>query len=306
MNRWRGTGFAYTPEALRRGWIELYLDEKVLAAPLGWRKPRRVFVCSMTDLFADFVSGEWIDRVFAVMALTPRHTYQVLTKRPERMRGHLTPQPPLQGERGSARSAGERVWREADRIACAHRLGEGHPSAEYLYDGPKHARWPLPNVIVMVSVEDQATADARIPALLDTPAALRGISLEPMIGAVDLNHIQIEKQCLDWVICGGESGPDARPMHPDWVRAVRDQCVAAGVAFFFKQWGRWFPRSEWEHNPELVLPDDCDAYTDSPHTRVLEGLDGLEPMHDVGKKAAGRMLDGRVWDEQPGLQAEWN
>jgi len=257
-----GTGLEY--KAGHTGSLDIFVDVVALAKPLGWKKPRRIFVCSMTDLFGDFHSDEMIDRVFAIMALCRQHTFQVLTKRPERMRAYL------------------------DRRAESVR--------EQMENGPGWSRfagleWPLPNVWLGVSVEDQETAAARIPVLLETPAACRFISAEPLIGPVDLgllddggwtlaaltgvfvdpnlggSHGVIRHgPSLDWVIVGGESGPaaDVRRMHPDWVRRIRDDCAAAGVAFFFKQWG----------------------------THDAAG----EP---VGKKAAGDRLDGAVHHAWP-------
>ncbi len=299
-----GTGLRFKPG--HRKDIQLFLDERTLDAPLRWKKPRMVFVCSMTDLFADFVPDEWIDRMFATMALCPRHTFQVLTKRPQRMLEYVGT-PDVYSRVGTACAE---MWRA--------------PLTE--------EQWPLPNVWLGVSVEDQAAANARVPHLLATPAAIRFLSCEPLLGPIDLTGLGVpthvhhhphndqstpEKRAalaaivhaaakqmgpaLDWVICGGESGPDARPMHPDWARSLRDQCAVAGVAFFFKQWGEWFPRDQWEHNPTLVLPDDCDAYHNNERTRVFgDGLNGFVPCHRVGKSRAGRLLDGCEWNEMPG------
>lgn len=203
----------------------------ILERPLSWQKPRRVFVNSMGDLSHESVPDEWIDHVFAVMALAPQHTFQVLTKRSARMREYLS------GE------ALRRVARAANRIRTVDGL----------------IGWPLPNVWLGVTAEDQTRANERIPDLLATPAAVRFVSCEPMLGPVDLTQIgggytifdslsgreethsgSLYKRVpsLDWVICGGESGPNARPMHPDWARGLRDQCAAAGVPFHFKQWGK--------------------------------------------------------------------
>lgn len=184
-----------------------------LDAPLHWRKSRRVFVNSMSDLFHEQVPDEFICDVFAVMARTPQHTYQVLTKRPERM--------------------WEFCSREAhwwgNRAGIAHRADYGKP---------------LPNVWLGVSVENQHWADERIPVLLRTPAAVRFISAEPLLGPVDLSLWTGCKDptcdCaswLDWVIVGGESGRVRRSFELEWARSLRDQCRDAGVAFFFKQTG---------------------------------------------------------------------
>lgn len=184
-----------TPSGPRwTGKVELI--ESKLTEPLHWKKPQRVFVNSMSDLFHEALPDEAIDRVFAVMADCPHLTFQILTKRPERML----------------------KW-----FSSGLQMKVNPP-------------WSDPNVWIGVSVEDQATADARIPLLLQTPAAIRFVSYEPALGPVDFRK-ETWTAGLDWIIAGGESGPGARPPHPDWFRSVRDQCAAAGVAFFFKQWG---------------------------------------------------------------------
>lgn len=227
-----------------------------LTEPFGWRKPRKVFVNSMSDLFHDNFSDEFIARVWAVMAATPQHTYQVLTKRHGRMRSLL-----------SSPSFAELVttwaWRDGVR-----------PSTPVV-------QLPAPNVWLGVSVETQEWANRRVPALLETPAAERFISAEPLLGPVDLTRLLprpngpfidalsgdvISRKgevyaaapgCVDWVIVGGESGPEHRTIDGEWVRSLRDQTNAAGRAFLFKQWGG--------HTP----------------------------------KSGGRELDGRTWDEFP-------
>ncbi len=204
-------------------------------------------------------------------------------------------------------------------------------------------RWPLPNVWLGTSIEDQATADARIPHLLATPAAVRFVSAEPLLGSVDLTWHLTPKRwgidfadevgpaaewgdvpALDWVIVGGESGHGARPMHPDWARSLRDQCVSAGVAFFFKQWGEWGAGSVNISTGERVFRafPDFQTWVNKASTWVNGGIcldakgrqcsigadmmrardEGAFPvtiMHRVGKKASGRFLDGRTWDQMP-------
>lgn len=236
-----------------------------LNLPFSWRRPRKVFVNSMSDLFHDAVSADYIAEVFAVMAATPQHTYQVLTKRHGRMRSLL---------RNS-------VFEEEVYDALMDLPGGQQAIDE------QRVRWPLPNVWLGVSTENQAWADVRIPALLDTPAAVRWISAEPLLGPIGLRavrgldgqyghrgmhhgpgtpgcprelHHHHDDRCefpLDWVVVGGESGPGARPMRPEWARALRDQCSDVGVPFLFKQWGGRTPKS------------------------------------------GGRELDGRTWDEYP-------
>lgn len=218
-----------------------------LADPLRWRRPRRIFVNSMSDLFHDGVTDEQIAAVFGVMSAASHHTFQVLTKRPERMRRFMA------ADDGPDLVAA--ACAELDRVGFNRGCGSAFEPDE----------WPPRNVWLGVSVEDQATADERIPHLLETPAAVRFLSVEPMLGPVDFtkvpgfNRVGLELSSR-WVICGGESGPGARPMQPEWVRAIREQCRIAAVPFFFKQWG------------------------------------------GVNKKAAGRELDGRTWDEMPRVQ----
>ena len=211
----------------RRG-FEVATHPETLIEPLRWRKPRLVFVNSMSDLFHEAVPDGFIASVFDVMGRTPRHVYQILTKRPARARDFL---------------------RSPD---LRRRPGGG-------------VRLPLPNVWLGTSVEDQQTLDRRVVPLLETPAAVRWISAEPLLEAITVFSVDGPvdvcrggKSPLHWVVCGGESGPGARPMRPDWARSLRDQCAAAGVPFFFKQWG------------------------------------------GRNRKRAGRVLDGRTWDGMPG------
>ena len=258
--RWRGTpGHAY------ENGFDLQLRPERLDQPLRWHRPRRIFVNSMSDLFHDDVPDEFIAQVFAVMAATPRHTYQLLTKRHARMRSFL------RGECkcGAGHAPGVHLRSAIEWAATPH-------SPTYvpgLESGLYHrTQWPLLNVWLGVSVENQQWADIRVPALLDTPAAVRWLSCEPLLGPVDLtscNGVNALEQdwiggpgagsgaphpFVDWVVVGGESGPGARPMHPDWARSLRDQCTAADVPFFMKQAGAVLAR-EWGctdrkgHNP---------------------------------------------------------
>ena len=200
---------------------DMRLWEKALDQPLRWKKPRRIFVNSMSDLFHQSIPDAWIDRIFGVMAVCKHHRFQVLTKRAERMRDYLR----AGFEAREDRNLGAR-W----AYAAAAVLGPGKdigPSPDF----------PLPNVWLGVSVEDQPRADERIPLLLGTPAAVRWVSAEPLLGPVDLAVPLggVGGVRLDWVVAGSESGPGARACDLDWVRALRDQCSAAGVAFFWKQ-----------------------------------------------------------------------
>jgi len=218
-----------------------------LDAPLHWKKPQRVFVNSMSDLFHENVPDEFIDRVFGVMGWADKHTFQVLTKRPERMRRYLSDPDRL------------RRIEEASCIVCGATPGGlcGFPGDDCGLVG--FDEWPLPNVHLGVSVENQHWADVRIPLLLQTPAAVRFLSCEPLLAPVDLAPYSPEGvqwnwllpdgglgqenagddgEHVSWVIVGGESGPGARPMDIAWVRSIRDQCSAAGVALFVKQLGK--------------------------------------------------------------------
>lgn len=276
--RLAGTRLKHTPsrEGLTREtkagpvWTgEVRLNEQWLDQPLRWRRPRKIFVCAHGDLFAEEVPDEWIDRVFAVMALSPQHTFQVLTKRSARMREYLSD--PAATDR--VKRAYEAIVKEASGFDAA---AEGLAA---------HIHWPLPNVWLGVSAERQQEADERIPHLLATPAAIRFVSAEPLLGPIDfrpwlrrgdadlraidplaavlLGMAEEDgrawvRPALDQIIVGGESGKGARPMHPAWARAIRDQCADSGTAFFFKQWG------------------------------------------GVRSKANGRLLDGREWSDFPG------
>jgi protein gp37 len=282
-------------------------------------RSRRIFVNSMSDLFHPNVPDEWIDRIFAVMALCPQHTFQILTKRPERMLEYLSG---LLRGRISFHMATmiSRRWHKFPKMPDG--FWWSSDESRVLVSGGVGENWPLPNVQLGVSVEDQKTADERIPLLLQTPAAVRFISAEPLLGAVDLEQYVEAAFCIDasqreftvpalgWVICGGESGPGARPMHPDWARGLRDQCVAAGVPFFFKQWGEWIPWqpdggfSEWKSQAGKLM--DRHAFPDFKDPRVRDWTDGCfydgadMCVHQrVGKKAAGSLLDGREWKEFP-------
>lgn len=302
---------------------QVRFNERALTQPLRWCKPRRIFVCSTSDLFHEGVPDEWLDRVFAVMALAPQHTFMVLTKRPERARRYFE----------GYEEAGE--FHTGIRDA----LIEGAAQAIYAArTGEDPSLWlsvslPLPNVWLGTSIEDQATADARIPHLLATPAAVRFVSAEPLLGPVDLTldglscvpcpHCSDGSQdpetglvdcsrcddtgkgdevMIDLVIVGGESGPGARPMHPDWPRALRDQCIAAGAAFFFKQWGEWAPAMhDPEHGGYVLRQTEQVGPFDSWRAPAFDPdrLEGIN-WRRLGKKAAGRLLDGQVWDQMPG------
>ncbi len=313
----------------------LRLNEAHLLDPLQWREPQRVAVAYHGDLF--LAPDELIDRVFAVACLAHWHTLLTLTKRPAEMLLYIT-----------CRETRHRIAALIDDTSWLGYFDSGRPK----YDNQPHIAhcvrggdvvhqtqaWPPKNVWLGVSVEDQAVADARIPLLLQTPAAVRWASLEPMIGPVDLTtskggtlwiggqrgcgmkdrhgvhrHDERCRSGIDWVVLGGESGPGARPMHPDWARSIRDQCVAAGVPFYFKQWGEFRPIGCADPESE-----DCDAdaiETADRERTVMVYRDGRtesgddppsEPgayfMEPVGKRATGRLLDGREWSQMPEVQ----
>ena len=223
-----------------------------LAIPFGWQKPRRVFVDSMSDLFHADITNEQIAAVFGAMAATPRHTYQILTKRPARMVEWFRWVDGLEVDQ----------WTECHAAAIA--LDDGAEAIHRRSEEAPGRPWPLRNVWLGVSVENQAAADERIPLLLQTPAAVRFISAEPLLGPVDLvlrgttvkgwdedwkydtlrgvewasprdDKEDGTSPSLDWVIAGCESGAGARPCDVAWLRSLRDQCEAAGVPFFLKQ-----------------------------------------------------------------------
>jgi len=235
--------------------------ESALEKPLHWKSPRVIFVCSMSDVFHESVPFEWVDRIFDKAVLTPQHKYLLLTKRPERM-------------------------------------------AEYHISRNEYGI--AENVGIGVTVCNQAEADAKIPVLLSISAAMRFVSIEPMLGEIDLDfgenmedyedsgvgmtpcgvggiwhqHPLFNGRCrrnLDWVIVGGESGHNARPLHPDWVRKIQRQCEDASVPFFFKQWGEYYPVGNWKDG-------------------VLYDFVGMER---IGKTAAGHLLDGKEYRQYP-------
>jgi len=295
-----------------------YVDNSdELLAPIGW-KPSRVFVCSMGDLFHDDVPDTTLDAVFATMALSPRSTFMLLTKRPLRMRDYILSRWAMDDSDRVERAPQwyqHVTWLlDQGETLLGRRWDRAHAAAEGL-----DLAQPLPNVWLGVTAEDQEHAEARIPVLLTTPAARRFVSVEPMLGPVNLHDYLSttwlpvgEAHCtdpaagrvppLDWVICGGESGPGARPMHPDWARALRDQCRRAGVPFFFKQWGEWGPLEDHIETGRRTAPV-CLVKPDGATVRPYCQLDAPgHQMARVGKKAAGRLLDGITWDQRPEMR----
>lgn len=319
--RWRGIpGHPY-----EKG-FDLRLVPEKLDDPLSWKKPKRIFVNSMSDLFHKEVPFAYVDQVFATAYNAHWHTYQILTKRSDRQRMYF--------------ECAKR--KELVALASWRMLAEREPEKAELvtpHDIYDDMTWPLPNVWLGVSVENQKYADERIPNLLKTPAAIRFLSCEPLLEPVDLSRYLHPGRCksigpesyqgrcglpeghdgghtllvptgmpwfglgeLGFVIVGGESGPKARPMHPDWARSLRDECVAACVPFFFKQWGAWVPFYDRDKDD----PDWRRVPKESPSVCRIN-LAGGQGFHGdrviyfskVGKKGAGRLLDGRTWDEFP-------
>ena len=249
-----------------RKFTDVLCHDDRLSIPLHWKKPRKIFVNSMSDLFHPDVPFEFIERVFSTMNNARQHTFQILTKRPERALEYYK-------------------WHQIK-----------HKEMFQLW---RDAISPLKNTWLGVSVEDQQAADERIPLLLQTPAAVRFLSVEPLLGHVDLQKYFLFKNndfpkraeeikrmsTIDWVICGGESGKNVRPMHPDWARSLRDQCKAANVPFFFKQWGEWCTPDQTNYEfYDKKLGDGC-LPEDKPYK--------------IGKKNAGRLLDGVEHNEFP-------
>lgn len=231
---------------------------------------RRVFCASLADVFDNEVPVQWRADLFALIAKTPNLDWLLLTKR-----------------------IGNAKTMMADALStCQAANREG-------------MIWPLPNVWIGATICNQAEADRDIPKLLSVPAAVRFLSMEPLLGPVSLDCWPIygedEKPLLHWVIVGGESGSKARPMHPDWARGLRDQCAAAGVPFLFKQWGEWIP-----HGPIPGGNEARDLRNGIVQYMIGDGREfdghfrrGDAAVRRVGKKAAGRLLDGVQHDGYP-------
>lgn len=270
-NRFKGPGMPYEGLIAKGGqWNgKIKVVEHLIDQPLRWRRPRRIFVNSMSDLFHENVPDEVVYRILDMISKAHWHTFQVLTKRPDRAMTIFG------GTSG---------------------MGLGAP--------------PIPNLWLGVSAEDQATADERIPLLLEIPAAVHWVSAEPLLGPLNLERYlepycdhehayhepdtnflvcaQCEEaQFLRWVVVGGESGGGARPMHPAWVQSIRDQCTNAAVPFLFKQWGEWAP--------------DCLCHRPTACSKTPRPTPGaMGCMFRCGKQHSGRLLNGRTWDQYPG------
>ena len=274
--RQAGKGGAYegTVRSTKNGprWTgQLRFAEDQLLKLQHWRKPRRIFLGSMSDLFHEEVRTEWLIKIFNEIEIHGQHTYIVLTKRPKSMYRFL------------------RLWgpREAPRRSWDS-WPEFIPSSR-----------PLSHVWFGVSVENEATASERLPFLrmLSAQGYTTWVSYEPALRPVNWSQ-HLAPMEINWLVCGGESGPGARPMHPDWARAARDFCARWGVPYFFKQYGHWAPCSVAgsERTADKALYVSPSGKTRPASTGARAGATTMQP---VGKKAAGRLLDGREWNQYP-------
>lgn len=270
------------------------------AMPLRWNAEAerlgvsyRVFCASLADVFDNEVPAEWRAKLFNLILSTPHLDWLLLTKRI-----------------GNA----------------ARMINETLPDNMKAFPAEHPLAWPWPNVWIGASITSQAEADRDIPKLLAVPAAKRFLSMEPLLGPVDLERPRpgpdldqgggrmicqpwLIQSGIDWVIVGGESGPHARPMHPDWARDLRDQCERAGVPFLFKQWGEWAGHqiaNDGEIDPPMQMDlrriarwEGDSAREVMPHEPAGSVLAEGFVSSWVGKKTAGRLLDGRTWDEVP-------
>lgn len=304
-HRYGGTRRAGDWNAATMATLTPFLDEAELrkmltAKTIGGQavSGSKCFIGDMTDIFGEWVPDALLDQLFAVFALRPDVIMQILTKRAERARDYLL-----------SRSKSAQRWKDAARS-----LGYALE-----FEGISLVKFPLPNVHVGISAENQRFADERIPLLLQTPAAVRFISAEPLLGPIDLRSLRngvtttdavtggetvgrvgLIGHRLDWVIVGGESGP--RPMHPDWARSLRDQCAAAGVAFFYKQQGSWLPFYDRDKDD----PDWGNVPKETPTVKRLNlaggcGFHGERVIYlrKASKAMTGRLLDGREHNEFP-------
>lgn len=287
--RFSGPGQAFEGLAKKVGnearWTgKIMLVEKELETPLKWKTPQRIFVNSVSDLFHEGVPFDYIERVFETMVHPDgvKHTYQILTKRPERALAFF--------------------HYFAKKLAD---FNDGEPDEDWL--------WRQPHIWIGTSVEDQKTAVERIPFLTQIPAAIRFLSCEPLLGPLDLEDLAWEvpgpewsgnNKLVDWIIAGGESGPGSRPAHPDWFRSLRDQCQEASIQFFFKQWGNWLPCEKIPNSFKWKSQDGNreDFIGRDAEKEGWQFFNGVR-IKNVGKKAAGRLLDGQTWDEFPLAEA---
>ncbi len=264
-----------------------------LDIPLKRKKPTVWAIWN--DGFHEDVPNDFIDQALGIIAMSARHTFLVLTKRIKRAKKYFEM---------------ERDWKDKISLGAGKVWGEeadcwAANAIQGCLGANNNVGWPMKNLWLGVTVCNQQEADFKIPLLLQIPAAVHFVSYEPALGPIlikwwlDGNHESGRKP--SWLICGGESGPGARPMHPDWARSVRDQCQAAGVPFFFKQWGEWH---KVDIGPLGRINDFSPPLTkwvgrDGLAHEYVTGDSGGEFMRRVGKKVAGRLLNGREWSELP-------
>lgn len=238
-----------------RNGFKVTTHPEALSEPEKWKKPQRVFVCSMGDLFHEDVPFEFITRVFATMLMHPQHTFMLLTKRAQRMKDFID-------------------WVNPTCL---------------IY---------IKNIWFGVTAENQRRFNERVTILLEIKASLHFVSVEPMLGEIDLNKAfilpevsdgELKNHWLDWVIVGGETGHNARPLNPRWVKSIQEQCQTANIPFFFKQWGEWITidRTEVKKHPLNNLKTDL-------HDHLVYAK--------VGKKVAGHLIDGKEFKQFPVLK----
>jgi len=302
-----GTGHEYKHQNLS----EIEFEIRNADQPIRWEKPRCAFVNSMTDLHHEEVPRDIIDQTYAAIALSPTHRFLILTKRPEEMRSYIT-------AAGTPARVGKRMLR---LIKNEHQINEGWAETRAREVATYDKAWPPQNAWLGVSAEDQSAANDRIPTLLSTPAAVRFVSVEPIIGPVDLTNVETidsatgeewhfnalsgskddglyfpgagidgEVRALDWIIAGGESGENARAPHPEWFRNLRDQCSRAGVPYFFKQWGAWKPISSL---PDPKAEAAQEARSTTVEAPIRKGTKTVSKMYFVGKDRGENKLRGR-------------
>jgi protein gp37 len=312
---------------------------EAMTKPFRWHKPRRIFINSTSDTFHKNVEDEWLDYLIATIALNPHHTFMVLTKRPERMHKYM------HNLTEKITTSKDTLVFLKSRFADAMRLVSRYVGAEYPNNAPlAFETWPPPNLWLGVSIEDQATAEQRITPLLATPAAVRFVSAEPLLAPVDLTRLDMDVMFgindpdphgyrpkhyfdalrgmsdinpihgaepdlgkLDWLIVGGESGPNARPTHPDWVCSLRDQCAVTDTPFFFKQWGSWqcvYDRDQddpdWQNCPRAK--DNSERYVNLEGGHGFHG-DRVVFMKRTSKKNASNTLDGQTHLAFPNMES---
>ncbi len=285
------------------------LNRDFLDKPLRKKAPTTYAVWN--DLFHEDVPFTFVDEFLAVVALAKQHTIMVLTKRPERMQEYFN------------------HWFTRHKVAVEISKHTGRVSEFGCDRDACNYTYPLPNLWLGVTAENQEQADKRIPILLQIPAAVRWVSVEPMLEPMSLGHIQFDRHTsmnvlegcgislrshaqtvpnafcekLNWIVCGGESGPGARPMHPEWARNLRDQCQAAGVPYFFKQWGEWHPMEDYKDIPLSYHSKEFRVISlqgkDETKMPIIQMSKGVAGMSRVGKKMAGRLFDGVEWSEFP-------